>query len=393
MSFVSYLHLACVAAIATVAAGKEGWQCVDGLWHDGSAAYPEYGACEGSKGGGDKDDSQWEEKESAICSVANAGLSVDSHRTCILSAPSGTTQRCWWTYEPASLPADEKVPLVIDMHGGGGCAAHQADSSGYRALADVERFIVAWPQGHNSLWASCGSDCFSEKGEAVRKSENKDFASWNDIQFIESLIATAVGSVGSRIDAERVYLSGFSLGCMMSHRMAMEKSDIVAGISCHGGELSLVDENTSALDAYKVSLGIMPMPVLSTIGTNDVWFSGAARTSRIWAYWNGCSEGHVEGVKVGAFDAEKVVNGSCAAHSPPIESVFVKILQGEHMPEEDAAPIAYDFLKKYARRGAANRLPGPTNTIDAYDMNSSASGSARAALAGAAIALSLFLLT
>ena len=291
MSFVSNLHLACVAAIATVAAGKECWQCVDGLWHDGSAAYPEYGACEGSKGGGDKDDSQWEEKESAICSVANAGLSVDSHRTCILSAPSGTTQRCWWTYEPASLPADEKVPLVIDMHGGGGCAAHQVDSSGYRALADVERFIVAWPQGHNSLWSSCGSDCFSEKGEAVRKSENKDFASWNDIQFIESLIATAVGSVGSRIDTERVSV-GFSLGCMMSHRMAMEKSDIVAGISCHGGELSLVDENTCSRCVQGILRYNANRRYLAPLA-NDVWFSRAARTSRIWAYWNGCSEGHV----------------------------------------------------------------------------------------------------
>ena len=49
-------------------------------------------------------------------------------RTCITAAPSGAS-RCWWTYVPeaVSTSADTslRVPLVIDMHGGGGCAEHQ----------------------------------------------------------------------------------------------------------------------------------------------------------------------------------------------------------------------------------------------------------------------------
>merc|ERR1711871_1059365 len=69
------------------------------------------------------------------------------HRTCILGPPNNTT-RCWWIYVPDSvkqMDPDSTVPLFVDMHGGGGCAQGQESTSGFRALSEVEGFIIAWP--------------------------------------------------------------------------------------------------------------------------------------------------------------------------------------------------------------------------------------------------------
>ena len=64
----------------------------------------------------------------------------------------------------------------------------------------------------------------------------KQIASTDDIGFLEQLIATMVKSTTpsdwkGKVDPERVYSTGFSMGCMMSHRLALERSKIIAGIN------------------------------------------------------------------------------------------------------------------------------------------------------------------
>ena len=45
---------------------------------------------------------------------------------------AGVGPRCWWTHVPESVAkAASKVPLVIDMHGGGGCVS--PDANGFKA--------------------------------------------------------------------------------------------------------------------------------------------------------------------------------------------------------------------------------------------------------------------
>ena len=50
------------------------------------------------------------------------------------------------------------------------------------------------------------------------------------------------------VDAERVFSTGFSMGCMMSHRLALERSSIIAGFAGHGGTMIQLG---SDLDAEK----------------------------------------------------------------------------------------------------------------------------------------------
>merc|ERR1711862_780618 len=126
---------------------KKDWSCIDGYWTNTVTGEVSEYACEG----GDESSS-------------------DLDRTCI---NFDEYRRCWLTLVPLSIldskkkPIAHSIPLVIDMHGGGGYAEGQVGFSGYDTLAELREFIVVYPQGKNNLWASCGTDqdkCQSEKG-------------------------------------------------------------------------------------------------------------------------------------------------------------------------------------------------------------------------------------
>ena len=333
--------------------------------------------------------------EGAYCNTTDMldeGLqaAVRAHpRTCIFAAPGNST-RCWWTHVPTAVKTAEassaSVPLVIDLHGGGGCAGGQLASSGFKALADdlgADAFIIAWPQGAgNGLWASCGST-----PAACTESGKQDMATWDDLQFLDRMIATIAASE-PRVDVERVYVSGFSLGCMMAQRYAMERSKVVAGLGCHGGELSGVGiTSPTELDALKQRFDIQPMPVYSTIGDQDGWFELAEPDWRVWSYWNGCLLlNTTRPVALGSggpsFSVERV-GSSCTACSPALETVLLVIAGGEHTWDARMARRQWDFLKLHRRAGASSHLPQAASEVpdDAWAVMSSApAGVARSEL-------------
>jgi len=104
----------------------------------------------------------------------------------------GDGQRCFTTYVPEAVKNAEaglQVPLVVDMHGGGGCGSQEAKMSGFKELADSlpakDSFIIVWPQAHDLEWGSCGSDC----DKVQEKAGDKQVASTDDLTFLSSAIA------------------------------------------------------------------------------------------------------------------------------------------------------------------------------------------------------------
>jgi poly(3-hydroxybutyrate) depolymerase len=293
------------------------------------------------------------------------------------------------------------------MHGGGGCAVHEVESSGFKDLSDAEgsnTFITVWPQGASegpfaNQWPSCGSDCNSARGQAV-KDAGKGLASWDEIGFLEQMITNIVKTTSSsqpwkdRVDPERIYMTGFSMGCMMAHRFALERSKVVAGFGCHGGELSLIDTDVaSELDAEKTKYNLQPMPTYITIGTDDTaWYDKAVVDWRAWSYLNGCSGESTRAVNLSSSSrswddtaAVEHVGHSCASYSPPLETVMMSVTGGGHANDHRMAKFTWDFLRQYTRPGALVELPvavievdPPTTTGSADDTASSASTETRA---------------
>jgi hypothetical protein len=135
--------------------------------------------------------------------------------------------RCWWTYVPDAIKKTTtgKVPLVVDMHGGGGCAGHQVAFSGFKERSDAlgaAGFIVAFPQASlhegSAQWGICGSDCAAVNQIQMNSGSGKKTAAADDITFLSNMLSYIVKSQSvenpskNRVDAERIYMTGFSMG-------------------------------------------------------------------------------------------------------------------------------------------------------------------------------------
>ena len=308
---LAVLALALLVAPATCEGDKSAWTCEsDGFWHENGVksqyTCSESGskADDGSKGESPSPHSKGDEKAedsvkedgvkedaATVCPGDGNDAGFDSFptvtRTCVKGPPNDAT-RCWWTYTPPTSQTGP-IPLVVDMHGGGGCASHRARWSGFKALADAKLFAVAWPAGYANEWGTCGSDC-----EGVRAaSGGKSIRDTDDITFLAALVAfeaaRPVDGSSPPVDATRVYLTGFSMGCMMAHRFAMERSDLIAGFGCHGGDLIGAGAD---LNTQKARFSIEPTAAFMTGGSLDAWFSPSAFVT--WRTWNGCDAGGCE---------------------------------------------------------------------------------------------------
>ena len=359
--------LAALALCATCKEEKVGWTCEsDGFWHENGVKSKYTCSQSDSKAddGDSKEDkdkspspsSKGDEKEDAatVCpgDGTDAGFNSDefvtTHRTCI-KGPPNDAMRCWWTYRPGG----SRIPLVIDMHGGGGCASHRARWSGFKALADAKQFAVAWPAGYANQWGTCGSDC-----EAVKAaSGGKSIHDIDDITFIAQLIAFEAAHTIDHtlsgpsivIDRTRVYLTGFSMGCMMAHRFAMERSDLVAGFGCHGGDLIGAGAD---LNAQMLKYSIKHTPAFMTGGSTDAWFAPSAFVT--WRKWNGCDAGN-SNVTSTNVTSPRVGNVKRGVNCDAPTARYV-INDGIHAEEAAMAAVTWDFIGASARPGAASAI-------------------------------------
>ena len=58
------------------------------------------------------------------------------------------SSRGFLIFIPASLSPQYIYPLVINFHGGGGCASQHMNSCSMNACAEKNQFIVVYPNGY-----------------------------------------------------------------------------------------------------------------------------------------------------------------------------------------------------------------------------------------------------
>ena len=295
-------------------------------------------------------------------------------KTCIKGPPDNDL-RCWWTFVPDTVKTSNpsiKVPLMVDMHGGDGCASHQALSSGYADLAKslpaTDSFIVVWPQGYDKMWGTCGADCDKAQQDQDKEKAGKKVHSVDDINFLSSMISYIVQSSSANnpakdlVDSERIFSTGFSMGCMMSHRLALERSSIIAGFAGHGGTLIQLGND---LNVEKKRFLLQPMPSYTTGGTDDTWFEMAKTVHKSWSTLNECTAS--EPVSVVSLPDRKLsvalqyVNSSCKNN---VEVVRLEIVDGIHVQDNRMAKLSYDFLKRFTRPGSRDALPPAPDEVD-----------------------------
>ncbi|MDR1186373.1 MAG: hypothetical protein LBK95_02770, partial [Bifidobacteriaceae bacterium] len=153
----------------------------------------------------------------------------------VTGAATGSTGQTRWVEwvpdEVLALPADSaaKVPLVIDLHGGGDDEVYQSESSGWIAVAGQERVIVVSPR-EQSAPAVTGL-----LAELQRKYP---------------------------IDTTRVYLTGFSMGAASVWGLASQFPETFAAIapmSAPGARITSMEGLADTLD----------LPVYFSAGQNE----------------------------------------------------------------------------------------------------------------------------
>lgn len=118
----------------------------------------------------------------------------------------------WYEYIPPQLRgSSEKVPLLFYFHGGGCVPLYGAEQSDWHDVADEENFIVVYPKAaQRKMWNVW----------------NDPMLDFSDEAFFLALIEHM--KTVHPIDETRIYVSGFSMGGMMSNCIACIQPNVVA---------------------------------------------------------------------------------------------------------------------------------------------------------------------
>lgn len=168
----------------------------------------------------------------------------------------GRTRR-YHVHVPPRGAEEDKLPVMLVFHGGGGNGQQVAKSTGFSTLADREGFIVVYPDGtgrlaHRLLTWNCGGlPCYASEQKV------------DDVGFVRALLADLAER--ERIDPARVYATGMSNGGMMVHRLARECPDLLAAVAPVAGAMNWTEASPK-----------LPMPILIVHGRKDqhVLFEG-----------------------------------------------------------------------------------------------------------------------
>jgi len=208
--------------------------------------------------------------------------------------------RSVFIYVPESASGSntpEPLPMVVDIHGMGGCPSLQMAMSGWLDLATVNGFAYVAPLGITDPAVSFDS-CWSLPGEMPVPLEDEDitsqtpeccctleqdFSSYADYQGLQSDVflrktietLTKPDALGGTVtvDPKRVLVAGHSNGGVAAFAMAALHSDVVSGIAVHAGKLT-----TAFADDYK------PIPVYMIHGEKDGDFRYGETVTSTYAF-------------------------------------------------------------------------------------------------------------
>ena len=170
----------------------------------------------------------------------------------------GGTSRSYNIIVPKNL--GQNRPLLIFCHGYNQDAGwmqnseFKNDNVSMEAVCDTAKFVVVFPNGIDRAWDTGGD---------------------RDINFIKAIIERMVTQ--HKIDRNRIYLGGFSMGGMLTYNAINKMSDqIAAFVSCSGPSVVTPSSKTR------------PVPILHIQGTADNW-GGVQPALNPWIKHNGCS--------------------------------------------------------------------------------------------------------
>ena len=179
-----------------------------------------------------------------------------------------TNTRCFLIHIPQHYDGQSAIPLMVALHGFGMSPQGMADTTRMSDRADQDNFIVVYPQGIEMqvpLTDTAGSSWNSGMQPYLIG------PSVNDVEFVRELVSYLESHLN--VDSERVYALGFSSGAAMSHRLAADLSDLLAGVAVVEGSVGIRQPDDTFLTIEDVSTAMArathPIPVIIFHGKDD----------------------------------------------------------------------------------------------------------------------------
>jgi polyhydroxybutyrate depolymerase len=193
-------------------------------------------------------------------------------------------------YVPSGYDGQTPLPLILMLHGMANTNDFPDIIAALRGgfplepLAGSRGFLLCYPSGTVDAagrWFWNGTDVLSFSGPDV-----------DDSGYLRGVIEEIQRRFA--VDPKRIYVTGYSSGGNMSHRLALEHADLIAGIASMAG-LTYYDPNARR--------PTQPVHVLQIQGTADNYLGGtfdvfglpvvgeapgSVRTVQIWAGFHGC---------------------------------------------------------------------------------------------------------
>ena len=257
---------------------------------------------------------------------ADARPAVDPVGTVVegtIRTPDGLTRR-YRLYVPSSLPAGERVPLLVALHGGTGWGAQFELNSGFDGLAESNRFLVVYPDGTNSRADSTtlltwnGGVCCGAAAD-----RNLD-----DVRFISLLLDELERT--RPVDTSRVFATGHSNGAILAYRLACEMSDRISAIGLQSGVIGVPCQPARPVSVFHLhGLADTNIPIDGGRGSGiaGVSFPSPRIAPTTFAELDRCSAGPVDAPDPSNADVSSRTWSECAEHR---EVRFVTVTGASH---------------------------------------------------------------
>lgn len=180
-------------------------------------------------------------------------------------------KRDYVVYAPSGLGSNP--PLILALHPLGGTSSQFKQMSGWNTFADKDKFVVVYPQGITTITMN-GQDMIGW-----------DIAGDSDVHFITSIIDTMAARY--KIDRNRVYSTGFSMGGMLSYVLACRVAGMITAIGSDAGYP--MGQNASSCKPT------VPVAICHVHGGADdfVTYSGVEAWIKRFAGLNNCQQSPV----------------------------------------------------------------------------------------------------
>ena len=246
--------------------------------------------------------------------------------------PLGLVRR-WRIYTPSTYDAATPAPLVVVMHGSTSAITDIAEETRWSDLAEQKGFVVMYIQGYLT-----GKN-LPKPGWSLMNTDPKTNA---DLRFIRDAVAWAKNY--RSIDPDRVYLTGHSLGSMMTHTVMASPLNTIFAAYAPIGMFFAPQQIPYVNDTIT--------PVWAMNGEFDMQKpfgdGGAYQTGSAWASYFGIDPTEPEAVSQPGFNEGKFMTETWSDGVVPLVQVTAA-MDSPHVYMAEEAQMIWDWFSCFTR--------------------------------------------